>query len=144
MDRRKPTLRAWKAWTLFLLALVAVGAPVWANAYVCPMDRAARAAAVPSGHETACCSKAATLPPAAWGVDALEAPCDCAQLQWDVSDIDQPRASSVAAVAPAIQIAVPSPVSTLRNATVVRRDLSQTPLASASPPLWILNQSIRC
>lgn len=129
---------------MFLLALVAVGAPVWANAYVCPMDRAARAAAVPSGHETACCSKAATLPPAAWGVDALEAPCDCAQLQWDVSDIDQPRSSSVAAMAPVVQIALPSPVPTLRSATTTPRIPSHAPPASVSPPLWILNQSIRC
>lgn len=144
MDRRKPTLSAWKAWTMFLLALVAVGAPVWANAYVCPMDRAAKAASSSTGHENACCQKVQTLPPPAFGVVALELPCDCAQLQWDVSSIDQTRQSVLAmaspvALLPLVDLQVPSRVSSLGR---LRTNLSPPPVSS--PPLWILNQSIRC
>lgn len=128
---------------MFLLALVAVGAPVWVNAYVCPMDREAKAAAV-RGHETMCCPKSQTLPPPAFGVDALEEPCDCAQLQWDVSDIDQTRSSVFAVVSPVstnppADFQTPSRVSSLGR---LRTGLAPPPLSS--PPLWVLNQSIRC
>lgn len=130
---------------MFLLALVAVGAPVWANAYVCPMDRAAKAAVAAKASETACCTKAQTLPPPAWGVDALETPCDCAQLQWDVTDVDQPRSSHPASLVPTASIPPQASAPFLRLiATESHRATPAPPLAISSTPLWVLNQSIRC
>lgn len=144
MDRRNPTLRAWKAWTLFLLALVAVGAPVWANAYVCPMDRAAKANALSTSLETVCCPKAQTLAPPAYGVVALEIPCDCAQVSWDVSAIDHPRTSNLGAHAEIPSRAFPVLEFTLRSSVERLRQVSAPPPASSAPALWVLNQSIRC
>ena len=128
---------------MFLLALVAVGAPVWANAYVCPMDREAKAAAI-RGHETMCCPKAQPLPPPAFGVDAIEEPCDCAQLQWDVSSIDQTRQSVIAVASPVASLPSADLQVSPRVSSLGRLRTALSPPPLSSPPLWILNQSIRC
>lgn len=144
MDRRKHAQRTWKAWTLFLLALVAVGAPVWANAYVCPMERAAIAQRAAVQEPAGCCAKtqAAALPDAS--AARVEGPCDCAQLHWDVADVDVPRtvvlasgASSFAVVANALLFGRLDPIVRLRV-------VAHPPVAISSPPLWVRNQSIRC
>lgn len=144
MNRRNPTLRAWKAWTLFLLALVAVGAPVWANAYVCPMDRAAKANALSTSIETGCCPKTQTLAPPAHGVVALELPCDCAQVSWDVSAIDQPRTANLSANPDALSRSLAVAECAIGHSRVPLRQVSTAPPIRTAPALWVLNQSIRC
>lgn len=141
MSLRKSKIRTWNAWTLFVLSLVAVAAPTWANAYICPMARAVQT------HEDAesasCCSKAPAAPAHASTGKAYEIPCHCAQLQWDVAGFDHPRAQIFA---PAVWAVQPAPLFQVSwaHAPDLSRPTSDAPPDSSSPPLWVLHQSIRC
>lgn len=141
MSLRKSNIRTWNAWTLFVLSLVAVAAPVWSNAYVCPMARAAQA--LESTEPVECCSKVQTAPPHATSGEAYEIPCDCAQLHWDVAGIDHPRVQAIASCSWAVQAALPSHVS-WHPAPLLASPASDAPPDPSSPPLWKLHQSIRC
>lgn len=144
MSRRKPTFRTWKAWTLFLLALVAVGAPVWANAYVCPMELAAIAERATYAERAGCCPKAQAAPKPDASETRLEPPCDCAQLNWDVTDVDVPRSVVIASATTPWALTEPALLSGLLSPVVRLRLVAHPPVALSSPPLWVRNQSIRC
>ena len=129
---------------MFLLALVAVGAPVWANAYVCPMEQAAIAERAAVAKQSGCCPKVQTQTRQATSATRFETPCDCAQLQWDVADVDAPR-SVVFDVATTLWTRTGDALLSGRLNPVLRlRVVANPPVALCSPPLWVRNQSIRC
>jgi hypothetical protein len=129
---------------MFLLALVAVGAPVWANAYVCPMKQAAIAEREAIADKAGCCTKTHASRHSAPDASRIEPPCDCAQLQWDVSDINGPRSETFTSVSPLWAPTVDRLLAGLLNPVSRLRVVARPAVAISSPPLWVRNQSIRC
>lgn len=144
MNRRGPTFRGWKAWTLFLLSFVAVGAPVWANTYVCPMQQAALAERAALADPSGCCPKVQSTSSSDMDASRFEPPCDCAQLHWDVADVDSPRPLNFVSPTPLWTGTHIAHLSELLTPVVRLRLDALVPLALSSPPLWVRNQSIRC
>lgn len=125
-----------RAWLLFLLSLVAVAAPAWTDAYVCPMAREAL-----REHKSSCCAKKETVRKTAAG-PRIQVACHCPKLTW-TANVAQVRdnsasdhASQPLALAPDFSVALLQRV----GVAVVQRPVAY----ESGPPLWVRNLSIRC
>lgn len=129
-------MRKGRAWLLFILSLVAVAAPAWSDAYVCPMAREAL-----REHRPSCCAKKETVRKTAAG-PRIQVACHCPKLTW-TANVAQVRdnsasdhASQPLALAPDFSVAMVQRVGT----AVVQRSIAY----ESGPPLWVWNLSIRC
>lgn len=143
MNRRQAqTRRSRGALLLLVLAFLSVLAPVLADTYLCPMAKAAQAAALE--HKPSCCAKAEMAPSAAPGTVQWQTACECPKLSWDAAPAEVSRetfthASPVAIVASFLpflieRTAMSRLASPMRTRTV----------APSGPPLWVRNQAILC
>jgi hypothetical protein len=133
---RHAASRKGRAWLLFLLSLVAVAAPAWTDAYVCPMAREAL-----REHRASCCAKAESVRPAASG-ERFEVACHCPKLAWSATPA-QVREDSASDQATPILAPSPDPIAGF--AQRIELGVPRSFLACESgPPLWVRNLSIRC
>jgi len=127
---------------LLVLAFLSVLAPVLADTYLCPMAKAARAAAVE--HKPSCCAKSEMAPPAAPGTLQFQATCDCPKLAWDAAPAEISR-ETIKSSAPVAMVAsfLPQFVERLSLPQFVR-PMPVRVVAPSGPPLWVRNQAILC
>lgn len=129
-------MRRGKSWGLLILGILSVLAPVWANVYVCPMERA-REKILP-----ACCAKAEA--PVTQAGTRFAPPCDCPRLVWQAGETDLVRAFQIGSVDMApIPAVLPWVRESWKAPASVPPD-SRERGASLPPPLWMRNLSIRC
>lgn len=125
-----------------VLAFLSVLAPVLADTYLCPMAKAARAAA--QEHKPSCCQKSEMAPPAAPGTVQWQTTCDCPKLAWDAAPAEISR-ESFASSQPTIVLASFLPLAIERlGLTEFVRPLPIRIVAPSGPPLWVRNQAILC
>jgi hypothetical protein len=127
---------------LLILAFLSVLAPVLADTYLCPMAKAARAAALE--HKPSCCAKSEMAPPAAPGTLQFQSTCDCPKLSWDAAPAELSRESFKATQTVALAVALVPLV--LERVSLPRfvRPMPTRIAAPSGPPLWMRNQAILC
>ena len=138
MSRKGSKITNWSAWLLLFVAFGSILAPIRADAYLCPMAKAALE------HKPSCCAHETMAPASPPGTQQFQATCRCPKLHWDAASADRTQESPcLRHHATGLIASLPAFVTTCSPSRATRLPVAATAQGSG-PPLWVLHQAILC